>query len=134
MLKGAFVLWDYHLRPHHVGHHPFQNTTPQNLKIESSKSKLWGLKWSSSTTLMLKGAFVLWDYHLRPHHVGHHPFQNPNPQNLKIESSKSKLWGLKWSTSSTSPLKGAFVLKDYYLRPHHVALSLQKSKPPKPQN
>ena len=95
MLKGALVLMDYHLRPHQVDTSPSKIQTTQTSKIESSKVKTGGLKWSSSSTSMLKGAFVLWDYHLRPHHMGHHPFQNPNPQNLKIESSKSKPLGSK---------------------------------------
>ena len=117
------IMWPY----------PFQNPNPQNLKIESSKMKTWGLKWSSSRTSMLKGAFVLQDYYLRPHHVAL-PLPKSKPQNLKIESSKMKTWGLKWSSSPTSQLKGARVLQDYYLRPHHVALPLPKSKPPKSQN
>ena len=117
---NLIVLKDYHLRTHHVGHHPFKNPNPQNLKIESSNKKLWGLKWSSSPSSMLKGAYVLQDYNLRPHHVGHHPFQNPNPRNLKIESSKVKTGGLKWSSSPSSMLKGAYVLQDYNLRPHQV--------------
>ena len=83
---------------------------------------------------MLKGAFVLQDYHLRPHHVDPTAsiIQTPQNQNPKFEIPKLK--GLKWSSSPTLQLKGVFVLKDYYLRPHQVALPLPKSKPPKSQN
>ena len=117
------ILWPY----------PFQNPKPQNLKIESSKMKTWGQKWSSSPTSQLKGARVLQDYYLRSHPVAL-PLPNPNPQNLKIESSKMKTWGLKWSSSPTSQLKGARFLQDYHLRSHHVALPLPKSKPQKIKN
>ena len=102
MVQYVFVLKDYNLRSHPVSHTPFQNPNPHNFKIESTNVKIWGLKWSSSATSMMKVAFVFWDYHLRPHHVGHHPFKNPNPQNLKIESSKVKTGGLKWSSSPSS--------------------------------
>ena len=117
------IMWPY----------PFQNPNPQNLKIESSKMKTWGLKWSSSRTSMLKGAFVLQDYHLRSHPVAL-PLPKSKPPKSQFESSKMKTWGLKWSSSPTSMLKGAFVLQDYHLRPHHVDPTPSIIQTPQDQN
>ena len=59
---------------------------------------------------------IMWPY----------PFQNQNPKNQKPKF-QNQTWGLKWCSSQTSMLNGAFVLTDHHFRPNHVVISLPKS-------
>ena len=101
-----------------------------NLQVPPQK-KTWGLKWSSLQTSMLKVQLISKTTILDPT-MWPQPFAKSKLQN-KIQNLTfhNQILGLKWSSLQTSMLKGAVDLKDFHLRPHHVAISLPKSKPPK---
>ena len=133
-VERLIFLWCYHLRPHHLCRTPSKIQIPKTSNTQVSKSNPWGLKWNSSTTSLLKGAFVPWENRLRPHHVCRTPSKIQIPKTSNIQVSKSNPWGLKWNSSTTSLLKGAFVPWENHLRPHHVCRTPSKIQIPKTSN